>query len=115
MGEGPINQLVTLDNFAYYNLSLSHISSNRDSILATPTDNPTSSSSHTMALHPEINDTDEEDETHINVITSLTTGSQSDRCVLDSGPNRHIFGPDTCHKTVCYRSSIGIYMPISKG
>ena len=48
-----------------------------------------------MAIHPEINDTDEENETHINVVTSLTTGSQSDRCVLDSGANRHIFMDDS--------------------
>ena len=47
-----------------------------------PTDHPSNSSSHTMAIHPEINETDEKDDTHINVITSLTTGSQSDRCVL---------------------------------
>jgi len=77
VGEGTINQLVTLDDLAYYNPS------------------PSNSSSHTMDIHPEINETDEGNETHINVLTSLTTGSQSDRCVLDSGANRHIFMADS--------------------
>ena len=93
-----------------------------------------------MALHPDINDTDEENETHINVIISITTGFQSDRCVHDSGANRHIFtddswlegtnsspltptvanihaisGPIPDTKQCVIRHQAGIYMTIRKG
>ena len=56
-----------------------------NSKLANLTDHPSNSLVHTMAIHPEINETDDQNDTHIDVITSLTTGSQSDRFVLDSG------------------------------
>ena len=73
-----ITQLATVDELAYHVPSPSNISFNSDSTSANPTDHPSNSSSHTMAIHPEINETDEKNDTHINVITSLTTGSQSD-------------------------------------
>ena len=112
VGEGPINQLATLDELAYHVSSLSNISSNSDSTLVNPTDQPSNSSSHTMAIHTEINEQDEKNDTHINVITSLTTRSPYDRCVLDSGANRHIFMDDSWPETPTVANIYGISVPI---
>ena len=77
VGEGPI--ITTQDMLdCYHGPCPFDTSSNSDSKLANPTDHPSdnsNSSVHTMAIYPEINQRDDQKDTHINVITSLTTGS----------------------------------------
>ena len=87
---------------------------------------------------PEIEEIDDQD-MHINVLTSYLTPPSTNRCVFDSGANRHLrrrvlarghllssphanccsypwnLGPITCYKTMCYWTSTGIHMPIRQG